>query len=87
MNNTLGPEELFPFALEFREYPQLTTPFEPRTNRSSLQEHAHLTSIARMEMENQMAGLKLKLALNHAILPACDRSYQPGDQVLVYREE
>lgn len=38
-------------------------------------------------MGERMAELKLKRALHHAVPPSCDRSYQPGDKVLVWREK
>lgn len=38
-------------------------------------------------MKSQIAGLELRRALRHAVPPSCDRSYQPGDKALVWREK
>ena len=86
MNDTLGPEGLVPSSLLFGELPQPFTPSENRSDRPSLLDRAKLATAARKEMSAQMAKVKLKRAMHHAVPPACDRSYEPGDEVLVWRE-
>lgn len=87
VNDTLGPEGLVPSALVFGEFPQVGTRSEVREEMPSLKKRATLADLARREMGERMAELRLKRALHHAVPPACDRSYQPGDKVLVWREK
>ena len=86
MNDTLGPEGLVPSALMFGEYPQAYAKSEIKGERFTLSGRAELATTARKEMELQMAKLRVKRALSYAAPPAADRSYQPGDRVLVWRE-
>lgn len=87
MNDTLGPEGLVPSALVFGEFPQIGARSEIRSDRSTVKNRAAIADLARKNMSEKMAELKVKRALHHAVPPACDRSYQPGDKVLVWREE
>ena len=86
MNDTLGPEGLVPSALVFGEYPEVNTISEPRTERMSLEARAELARAARKEMETQVAKARIKRALQYRVPPATDVVYQPGDLVLVWRE-
>lgn len=82
MNDTLGPEGLVPSALVFGEFPQINTRSEPRADRSTLR-RAEVANLARPEISERMAELRLKRGLHHAVPPSRDRIYQPGDKVLV----
>ena len=86
MNDTLGPEGLIPSSLVFGEIPQPFTPSENRSYRPPLLDRSKLATAARKEMSAQMAKVKLKRAMHHAVPPACDLSYEPGYKVLVWRE-
>lgn len=87
MKEKIGFESLFPSAFVLGEYPQISTLSETRPHIGTLQKRAHLASIARKETENQMEGLKLKIALHRAIPPASNHSYQPEAKVLTHREK
>lgn len=87
MNDTLGPEGIVPSVLEFGKYPQVFTTSESRPPPPFVTERAIIADTTRSEREKQMATLKQKRGMHHAVPPAADRSHQPGDQVLVRREE
>lgn len=87
MNDTLGSKGLVPSVLVFGEYPRVSTPSEATEPRSTISERPELAEIYRMEMQEKMAKLKLKMALHHAVPLACDRAYEPSDKVLVWREK
>lgn len=87
MNDTLGPEGLVPSSLVFGEYPQVFTNSENQGQRATLDERSALATAARKEVESIMADMKIKRALHHAVPPAADQAYQPGDKVLVWREK
>ena len=84
MNDTLGPEGLVPSALVFREFPPVFTKSEAPAARLILGERASVAQSARKEMGKLMG---VRRALHHRTLSAADRFYQPGDQVLVWREK
>lgn len=83
MTNTLGPKGLVPSALVFGEFPQIRHKSEVRTERPHLDKRSEVAQLAREEISNHMAQLLVKRALHHAVPPSCDRSYEPGDEVLV----
>ena len=87
MNDTLGPEGLVPSALVFGEFPQVVMRSETAHPRATLESRAAVATAARQEMEEQMAKLRVKRALHHATPNAVHQTYQPGDQVLVWREK
>lgn len=86
MNNTLGPEGLVPSMLLFGEFPQMKTPSESNVPRATTEERSELAVAARREMEQHMAQLKVTGALTLGTPAAANQSYEPGDQVLVWRE-
>lgn len=83
MNDTLPPEGLVPSALVFGEFPRVAKPSEHTQKRASIDKRADYAQIARKEMESKRATLKH--ALHHAVPLASDRTYEPGDQVLIWR--
>jgi len=87
MNNTLGPEGLVPSALVFGEFPSLRMLGEPMNPKATLESRAAVAQSARREMEQQMAQLRIKRGLRHKIPAAADLTYEPGQQVLVWREK
>eukprot|EP00171_Calliarthron_tuberculosum_P023746 IDg23746t1 len=46
-----------------------------------------MATSARKEMSKHMGSLRISRALRHAIPASADTSYEPGDQVLVWREK
>lgn len=88
LNDTLGPEGLVPSALVFGDLPRLqlasTSPPQPRP---TTDERASLADIARTEMATIMAKLRIQRAFRHQTPPSSDHTYNPGDQVLVWREK
>eukprot|EP00737_Agarophyton_chilense_P000247 gb/GEZJ01000282.1/.p1 GENE.gb/GEZJ01000282.1/~~gb/GEZJ01000282.1/.p1 ORF type:complete len:768 (+),score=79.54 gb/GEZJ01000282.1/:1785-4088(+) len=86
MNDTLGPEGLVPSALVFGEFPNITSKSETPTPRASALSRAAIAATAREEMSQIMERMRVRRALKHAVPQAADRSYQPGDDVLVWRE-
>ena len=87
MNDSLGPEGLVPSALVFGEFPRVRTPSEPTSERPTLSQRSQIAQQARREMNRIMAEQRLKRALHHSVPPASDRSYEPGDKVLVWRKK
>lgn len=87
INDTLGSEGLVKSALVFGEYPQVFTPYKTRPPRPSVSDRENLPDIARKEMGEIMAKLRVKRALHHAVPPASDHPYENGDQFLVWREK
>ncbi len=83
MNDTIGPEGLVPSALE---YPPTRTFDDPLQERSTLTSHAKLALIARREMAQIMAKIRVSRGFRHAVFPSADVMYSPGDRVLVWRE-
>lgn len=87
MNDTLGLEGLVPSALMFGEFPQVVRSATSPSPRSTLASSAQVAIAARKEMTQHMAKLRVKRALHHRVPSAADRSYSPGDKVLVWREK
>ena len=87
MTDTLGPEGLMPSALVFGEFPKIRTQGSKPTPRATLLSRKDVAETARKEMEKHVAKMKINRALNHMVPKAANRSYQPGDKVLVWREE
>lgn len=87
MNGTLGPEGLVPSVLVFGEFPQIRNKSEIRRERPSLLERSEIAAVARKEMAERMAELRMRRALHHDVPPSCERTYEPGDKVLVWREK
>lgn len=86
MNDTLGPEGLFPSALVFGEYPSIRTVSELLEERPTLSSRAELAIAARKEMAQIMAKQRVQRGLRHNVPAATDRAFAPGDKVLVWRE-
>ena len=85
MNNTLGPEGIFPSMLVLGEYPPLRMMGEALHPKATLEHRAEVANAARKEMETQMARLRIQRALRHKVTAAADRSYFMGQQVLIWR--
>ncbi len=75
-----------PSALVFGEFPKVVTRSEIPQSRLALADRSKIARVARMEMQKHMAKMRVARALKHAVPGASDRLYQPGDQVLVWRE-
>ena len=86
MNDTLGPEGIVPSLLVFGEYPQAFTRSEVRPNRPTADKRVKIANDARAEMAKYMAKVKVARVLKHRIPPAADIVLEPGDPVLVWRE-
>lgn len=83
MNDTLGPKGLVPSVLVFGKYPPVFARSEVRKECPTSAQRADVATKARTKMEKQMAELRVKRALHHAVPPAAERAYEPGDKVLV----
>lgn len=86
MNDTLGPEGSVPSALIFGEFPLPYTKSEQKPNRLSVDERAVIATLARKEMSEIMARMRIQRGLKHAVPSAADKTYKAGDEVLVWRE-
>lgn len=86
-NDTLGPEGLVPSSLVFGELPRIYTPSETPERRDTLGQRAALVHAARTEMQKLMAQMRIARGLRHTVPPAANNNYDPGDQVLVWREK
>ena len=64
-NETLGPEDVVPPALEFGEFPPSCSSIRPRLLRATLAERAKATFTVRKAMAEAQAQTKLKRALKH----------------------
>ena len=83
MNDTLGPEGLIPSGFVFGEFPKIRKQGSKPTPRATLLSRKAVAETARKEMEKHIAKMKINRALNHMVPKAANRSYQPGDKVLV----
>ena len=87
MNDALGPEGTVPSALVFGEFPRLRSLCGPVIHRSSLTERADAAQQARRYMSQHLAKVKVKRAIHQNTPPESDRVYQPGDEVIAWREK
>ncbi len=86
MNGTLGPEGLVPSALVLAEFSKIFTRYETPRARFALANRPKIPRAARTEMQKHMAKMRVIRALKHPVPSAIDRIYEPGDQVLIWRE-
>ena len=86
LNDTLGPDGLVPSALVFGEFPSPIVTSETRHTRSTIESRAGIASMARKEMEKEIASVRVRRALRHATLPAADATFEVCQDVLVWRE-
>lgn len=87
MNDALIPEGLVPSLLVFGEYPKQSLGLKhllivPKP----LDVLKWLTQRDKKYVSKQIALLRVQRALRHAVPPSFHNFYQPGDQVLVWRE-
>ena len=87
MNETLGPQGLVPSLLVLGELPRIYTASETPQNRDTLGERATMVHAARTEIQRIMAKMRVARGLRHSVPLAANRAYDPGDQVLVWREK
>ncbi len=87
MNDILGLEGLVPSSLVLCEYPSVRTLTESVEPKLTLASRPKLAMATRREMAGHIARMKVNRALKDAVLPAADRDFEPGDQVLVWREK
>ncbi len=86
MKDTVGPEGLVPSALVFGKYPSTRKSDDPLQEWPTLASCAKLALIARQEMAQIMAKMRVSRGLRHAVPPSADISFSPGYHVLVWRE-
>lgn len=86
MNGTLGREGPVPSALVFREYPRPFKGSETPGTRITLAERSNVAQTTGTEMSKLMAKVRISRALKHSVPSAADQQYNPGDEVLVWRE-
>lgn len=55
--------------------------------RLTTEERGGISLIARSEMESHMDKMRITRALLHNVPSATDATFEPGDQVLVWREK
>lgn len=87
LNDTIGPDGVVPSALLFGEYPLIRTFDKPRMPNPKLVQRALIAQQARKLMAQNMAKARVTRAIKHNTLPADYAIYQPGDRVLVWRED
>lgn len=84
MNDTMGPEGLVPSMLVFGTLPRLSP------HSTTLPNHVdrmHAMEVARLEMTNITAKIKLQRALRSKLPPATKYLVNTGDQVYVQNEK
>lgn len=86
MEDTLGPEGLDPSAVLFRDFSKVCNAGDATIARVTLATRADVAHNAPQEMENMVERLRLRRALRHDVPPAAYESYQPGHEILVWRE-
>lgn len=84
MNDTMGPEGLVPSLLVFGQLPRFPPHSTPLLSHS---ERMNAMTIARKEMANITARLRIQKALKSKLPPATKYLINPGDQVYVYSEK
>lgn len=84
INHTPVPEGFVPSALVFGTFPSTQVFEEPRDPRPTQPERAKLANSIRLEMDKQMAVLRVNRALRHNVPPAVDAIHAVGDEVLVF---
>ena len=83
MNDTVNPEGLVPSLLLFGTVPR----FEPHSSRLPNHEaRMRAMTVARREMDDVTARLKLQRALRSKLPPATEYVIRPGDNVYAYDE-
>ena len=87
MNDTLGPEGLFPSSIVFEEVPTVYTASETPQPRDNLRERAKMGHAARTEIQRIMAKMRVVRGLRNSVPLTENRTYDPGDQVLVRLEK
>ncbi len=87
INDTLGPEGVVLSALVFGEFPCLLSFGGPVVPRASLAKRALAAQDARRHMARHLAQGQIKRSLHHQIPQSADRTYQSGDNLLVWREK
>ena len=87
IDGTLGPEGIVPSALVFEDFTSLRSLCGPVVPRSSPSERAEAAQQSRRYTSQHLVKVKFKRAVHHNITPASDRVYQPGDEVLLWREK
>lgn len=86
MNDALGAEGLVSLALVFGEYSKAYTRSEVPLLQRTLEEGAQVAAVVRHKMKRQMAETNAKRAFLYKTPKATDFIFQPGDKVLVWRE-
>ena len=87
MNDILEPERTVPSALVFCEFPSLRSASGPVLPRPTLEERAEAALQARRFMSEHLAQAKVKRALQRNPTPSTDQTYEPSDEVIVWREK
>ena len=86
LNDKAGPDGLVPSALLFGEFPRLELPDDCST-RPTTDERGKLALIIRNEVRQHIDKMRISRALRHNVPKDTDTTFDPGDQVLVWREK
>lgn len=86
MNDTLVPERLVLYSILFGEYPKFYTPSETLKRIATTEKKSVMLETAREEIKQNMAKSRIQRALWNSIPATADIYYQPGNKVLVWRE-
>ncbi len=85
MNDTLGLGGLVSSAFVFGEYSSIQTVSEPLEEKLTVSSRAELAMAALKEMGDITAKQRVQRGLHRNDLAAADRTFAPGDKVLVWR--
>ena len=85
MNDTFGQKGRVPSALVLGEFQEIRTQGSKTKPPGTLLSRKAMAEMAHKEMEKHIAKVKINLSLNHMIPKTLNRSYQPGDRILVWR--
>lgn len=78
MNDTLGPGGPVPFALLFGAYSATDIFEKPRELKPTIQQRVQLANSIHLEMEKQLASIRVNRALLLNIPTASDATYEVG---------
>lgn len=86
LNDTAGPDGLVPSALLFGEFPRMELP-ENCGPRPTTDNRGRIAFIIRNEVRQHIDKMRISRALRLNVPKATDMIFDPGDQVLVWREK
>lgn len=86
VNDVAGPDGITPSLLTFGSLPSMRTPHEDIKMKPDQATRQSLIHQATEEMEKIMAQNRINRAMKHSIPAASKEFFQPGDSVLIWRE-